>query len=382
MDASSFVMTESSQQQLPSDREATPPNRQVFQLQPETILSSEKSFYISSVHTFVYGIDELSSGCGNSSGVRSTAGGTFYPPRETSPQSKPPQHIDEIAMLHLVHPRLQNYSYTKILAHELLHRYRTLTRSSVKMIALTYDIRNHGTRTTHAASNREWSEDNLTHAQDMSSIMDGSSLDLNLVMKYLPTYLPFECNRISHIIAGVSLGGHITWRSVLDCDSEKYNLVGIAPIIGSPYQTGLLLDRLLVQSGRLAERDRLFEELKTTSRACFDLSYEELCAICFDSCDDLTLRRKWPRELHRLLSHSDKLIFDTICTSLKIFILNGADDTLVPSSFSDDWIKHRQNSQDPLAKQNLKVFVQPGVGHLCTNEMVKLVSEWLVSLFK
>lgn len=105
-----------------------------FSLPDSTPRSSKTTFVISGLQIYVYGLEELSAVQGKGSEGSGTGEG-----REGS--------LEEIAVLYLAHQRTRTYAVTEGIAHEVLHRYREDERpKKVKMIAVTFNMRNHGDR--------------------------------------------------------------------------------------------------------------------------------------------------------------------------------------------------------------------------------------------
>ena len=110
-----------------------------FSLPDTTPRSSKTTLVIGGIQLYVYGLDEL----------------------------RYPNGLDgRIAVLHLAHMRTRTYAVTEAMAHEILHRCRSLDQSSRRMevIAVTMDMRNHGSREVDAQANRTWKEGNEQHA--------------------------------------------------------------------------------------------------------------------------------------------------------------------------------------------------------------------------
>ncbi|AOW05704.1 hypothetical protein B0I72DRAFT_133009 [Yarrowia lipolytica] len=333
---------------------------EAFHLQPHTHVSSKKVVDVGGIRTMVYGLEEL------------------------------PKRCKAVGVLYLAHPRLQNYMYTEYLAHELLSRCREaavdrspeadqrdlpatntgiealkasrphVTRTDshtsrrhsytpwTNYIAVTFDLRNHGSRTLTAQRSLDWEAGNDTHAVDMMSIIDGSTDDLLLVMQYLPAVLDAQLRNVApkwyNIVSGVSLGGHIAWRSV--ARNKDQDIFAIAPIIGSPSMRTLFEDRL-------DQHRQKTGSLKNTNPQCQYLI---------------------PEPLKDIIARDDARVFD-MSTDTHVFIATGEDDALVKDSYSHEWIEHfKKNGGSP------EYVCQEGVGHVCTNYMVTRLAEWIVRI--
>lgn len=109
------------------------------------------------------------------------------------------------------------------------------------LIAVSFDQRNHGTREVDGKANQAWREGNVTHAQDMFSIIRGTAIDTSLLLDHVASYVfPDGSIKLSqNIVLGVSLGGHAAWHVLLQDSRFDTGVV----VIGSPdYQT-LMSDR-------------------------------------------------------------------------------------------------------------------------------------------
>lgn len=119
---------------------------------------SSKTYTIAGVHTTVYGLDELASSA------------------------------KEVAVLWLLHPRLQVQSIMAPIAAASIHDWNGRSASKSKgLIAVSFDQRNHGTREVNPLANESWKKNNPTHAQDMFSIFRTSSAIFSLVATLMST---------------------------------------------------------------------------------------------------------------------------------------------------------------------------------------------------
>lgn len=108
---------------------------------------SSESYVIAGIQTTVYGISELAKG------------------------------ISELAVLWLLHPRLQTQASMAALASESIQHWNSKPGSKSKgLIAVSFDQRNHGSRQINALANEAWRQGNPRHAQDMFSSYRESSI--------------------------------------------------------------------------------------------------------------------------------------------------------------------------------------------------------------
>lgn len=273
--------------------------------------------------------------------------------------------VDELTILSVVHPRGRDYRYSELVAHELLHYYRT-HGGTKNVIAVTFDAWNHGKRLTEPERNVDWKSGNQYHAQDMMAQIEGTAREVSLVMDFLPAYLPFEARNVSHVVTGVSLGGHICWRVAQHRGSA--GLRAMAPVIGSPYMSLLLLERLQRQvpdGGSVTDiSDKsLIKTTKTSSKAAAD-------ALRTDLGPDAA--KLWSPAVHNLIVGLDSLSVDS---GIKVLACNGGRDRLVPAKFTEAFFDvHGGSSPD------LELFVQADAPHTCTPQMLDRIGQWLVDL--
>ena len=108
---------------------------------------SRKEFVIAGLKTLVYGLEEL------------------------------PGNLKNVACLWLLHPRLSDQSRMAPIANAAITHWnqRLESRSPHKgstprLIAVSFDQRNHGSRKIDPIANEAWNGGNPSHAQDMFSI--------------------------------------------------------------------------------------------------------------------------------------------------------------------------------------------------------------------
>ncbi|KAI5208115.1 hypothetical protein E4T39_01502 [Aureobasidium subglaciale] len=173
---------------------------------------SFKTYTIAGVHTTVYGIDELASSA------------------------------KEVAVLWLLHPRLQVQSIMAPIAAASIHDWNSRAASKSKgLVAVSFDQRNHGTREINALANESWKKGNPTHAQDMFSIFHGTAQDTSMLIDFLSSYVfPDSSKSITkHLVLGISLGGHSAWQCIL----HDPRITTAVVVIGCPDYKLLMTDR-------------------------------------------------------------------------------------------------------------------------------------------
>ncbi|KAL9041285.1 MAG: hypothetical protein Q9180_001383 [Flavoplaca navasiana] len=153
-----------------------------------------------------------------------------------------PQSVGRTACLWLLHPRLQTQECMGPLAAACLDNWNHRDQSQeTGLIAVTFDQRNHGTREVDPLSNEAWRSGNQQHAQDMFSIYHGTSTDTSILITYLSSYIFPSSNReiISHLVLGVSLGGHAAWQCLFHDPRVSAAII----VIGCPDYFSLMSDR-------------------------------------------------------------------------------------------------------------------------------------------
>jgi len=295
-----------------------------FQLPPATPRSSITIIAISGLEVYIYGLGELV----NKSNV-------------------------EIGVLYLAHGRTRSYIDTEDQAHEVLDKYRQVPREKkVELIAVAFDMRNHGKREISKGSNLAWTEGNEEHALDILSIIDGSALDFALIMSYLPAYLP-QFTKFHNIMSGVSLGGHICWR-IAD-RVPKGQIEGMIIIIGSPDVSSLLFGRLGVA-------------LPDDTQEVYKIKYSELEPVMTEQ-----QKERWPKAFHEIIAEQDRKVADEF-PEIPLLVMGGKKDTLVPVKYTEPWMKKRSYDE-------VEFFVQDNIGHACSTTMVSKMSAWLSNFF-
>lgn len=343
-----------------------------IELRSDTVLSSHDVVQIAGINTHVYGVDRA---------VK----------QALATSSSKSQKDNHWVVLHLVHPRTRDYTYTERMAHRVLDSYYKTANadgSLPPLLAVTFDLRNHGERKVSEKANEDWAHGNLTHAQDMVSGILGTAQDVNLIMDFFPAYLgPLVTQRgstaakdvvvpvqVVNVVSGVSQGGHVTWQV-----AATGKVVAAIPIIGSPYLTFMLLQRLLVQVRNLkpAEADAVLHAIGVP---LYELSYAEVRAKVFAEKPD-NLEQYWPEALHKLVAAADSRVFTGIDRNkVSVKIINSREDPLVPARFSLPWLMTQGVLDD--AGSSALLFQQDNVGHVCTPLMLDKLSEHLLKVVR
>ncbi|OKL61830.1 hypothetical protein UA08_02483 [Talaromyces atroroseus] len=304
-----------------------------FSLKSTTPRASKTELVIGGVKAYIYGLEEAKQ-----------------------------QKYSDVAVLYHVHGRTRNYLTSEGFAHEVLDRYRRDgAPKKAGLIAVAFDARNHGERMISVQANDGWGEGNETHAQDLVSMVSGSAQDVELLIDYLPAYLP-EFQTFYNIMSGISLGGHTSWRLATSSIATKGKLHGLAIIVGCPNLSAMLLSRLGVDLDALGVS---LDQVRT-------VPYSELSAKLNKS-----QRTRWPRALSELFAGFDRETDERFPRHIPTYILNGKLDSLVPDKFTQPWVAKRRAE----GYENIDYFVQENAGHSCTDQMVENIAQWLARLF-
>ncbi|KAK6457507.1 Alpha/Beta hydrolase protein [Scheffersomyces xylosifermentans] len=319
----------------------------LFEFDPESF--SKEKFVVGGINTYVY----------NSSVLQDYV---------SSFNNKTKVNEIPIYVHYLVHHRQGDYTYTEATAYNVLKQfYAKKEKVDIPLICVTFDNRNHGERLVDTKSNSSWKSGNDTHAVDMISSIEGNIADLKLIMEFLPSYLNLDYYvsedlkkeyitdiRFRNILSGYSLGGHTIIRF-----ANRYpDLVEIInPVVGCNDMSSLLINRL----------NKRKEDSNDFYKKYFYFHYKEL------EFDDDQKKKYYPESFHKLVSRQDQEIFENFpMTKIKMFAAYGADDQLVPTSLSRVWAELYDNTNE-----DTEIFIQEGVGHDCTPEMIERFTTWL-----
>ena len=198
--------------------------------------------------------------------------------------------------------------------------------------------------------------------QDMLSSIAGSAHDLELLIDYLPLYLPGRFEKFYNVVSGISLGGHISWRMATSSVAARGKIHGLAIVVGCANLTALLLSRLGVSTAAFT----------VPLNKLYGLPYDQLSAILME-----VQRQRWPRAVSELLTELDRATDEAFPRNIPTLVLHGALDQLVPNIITEANVTNQKAEADA----NIEYFVQQNAGHTCTLEMVDRMAEWLATLF-
>ncbi|KAG6853967.1 hypothetical protein C0991_012114 [Blastosporella zonata] len=261
----------------------------------------------------------------------------------------------DVVVFFLLHGRYGSAEQVDPIARSLIEQTKGKARGLL-VVTFIYlaiplqDQRNHGKRLVDRQGNNAWSTDKtsakhnerhaLVQSVDMYAIQTGTARDVSLLIDFLPSFLYPDDEPhpiVEWGVAGISLGGHSTWITLTN---DKRITTGI-PIIGCP-------------------------------------DYSKLIAYRAEQTDVNLTGRYYPKSLRDLVSEVDpaSLIQDGTANPFlgkKILVLSGAADTLVPWEASKGFVTKLDVGSGGLKK----VSVYEGVGHECTDGMVKEMASFI-----
>lgn len=163
----------------------------------------------------VYGLAELPSG--------STAG---------APAPAP------VTCLWLLHPRLRTRGRMHDIVSRTLAAWHARPGSQTRsLVALCFDMPNHGSRLVSEQANLAWDDGNASHALDMLAMVKGGCADMRGLMDLVAGYLGRDVD--AHVCLGWSLGGHSAWQAWVG----EERIDAAVAVVGCPDFMGLMKDR-------------------------------------------------------------------------------------------------------------------------------------------
>ena len=221
----------------------------------------------------------------------------------------------------------------------------------------------------------------------MFSIYHGTAVDTSLLISYLPSYIfppSSPCTLTTHLVLGVSLGGHAAWHCLLH---DLRITTGIV-IIGCPDYLRLMTDRARLSrldtctkdappgSAFLGSKDfpqGLADVVKREDPAGFLLGKQ---AVRMDEAYGSNIRESEKESLRSLMEKSLK--------GKRILNLAGGSDKLVPYRCSEpflSWLKNATESGGFFADGEvvLEDIVFEGVGHEVFPGMVEEVHRFVIA---
>ncbi|KAM5352684.1 hypothetical protein ACJ41O_005406 [Fusarium nematophilum] len=148
----------------------------------------------------------------------------------------PPSPNTPVTCLWLLHPRTRTRARMRDIASRTIAAWQAHS-SSKGLIALAFDMPNHGSRLVSEPANLAWDDGNASHALDMMGMVKGGVADMRGLMDLVAGYLGREVD--GHVCLGWSLGGHSAWQAWFG--EERIDAAVV--VVGCPDFMGLMSDR-------------------------------------------------------------------------------------------------------------------------------------------
>ncbi|RFU77232.1 hypothetical protein TARUN_5013 [Trichoderma arundinaceum] len=268
-----------------------------------------------------------------------------------------------VTCLWLLHPRTRDRGIMHDIARRAVHSWNQRTAKQGRgLVALVFDMPNHGTRTVSEVANLAWDEGrgNEQHAIDMFGFVKAGVGDMSGLMDHVGGYLGREVD--AHVCLGWSLGGHAAWQAWFG--EERIDAAVV--IVGCPDLAGLLRDRSVAS------------KLDCGETGFVGSKYFPLDTVA-------TVRKRDPKgilfgtnaipSLPLSSAEQDRLrkIFDSRVRGKKLLLCSGGADKLVPYSNAEPFIRVLKDAASGwYADGGVEVDnrVYEGVGHKFDADMV------------
>ncbi|KAF5662177.1 hypothetical protein FHETE_8067 [Fusarium heterosporum] len=277
-----------------------------------------------------------------------------------------------VSCLWLLHPRTRTRRRMQDIARRTIAAWTSHAGVDPKrgLIALSFDMPNHGTRLVSESANVAWDKGNATHAIDMFGMVKGGVADMSGLMDLVSGYLGCEID--AHVCLGWSLGGHSAWQAFF---GEK-RIDAAVVVIGCPDFAGLLTDR--------AAQANLDCGAAFVGSKYFPKDLIQTCSLH----DPKTLLFGTSPIPSSPLSNTEqarlKLILDEHIRGKKLLLCSGGDDALVPyektkpfATFLKEAVGEKGWYRDGGVEMDDRVY--KGVGHKFSADMVEDAVRFLVN---
>lgn len=263
--------------------------------------------------------------------------------------------------------------------------HRSSASQSRGLVALSFDMPNHGSRLVSELANHAWDKGNEKHAIDMAGIVKGGVSDMSGLMDLVGGYLGRDVD--AHVCLGWSLGGHSAWWSWFG--EERIDAAVV--IVGCPDYLSMLACSPAVTSANLP--DLMCNRAK---RSNLDTKNEDLLGSKYFPRDLLsTCQSHDPKSIlfgangsavpSLPLSSSERArlrgIFNARIRGKKVLACSGGDDKLVPYARGEPFLAVVKDAVEGWYKDGEVVVddrVYEGVGHKFSADMVRDAVEFLV----
>ncbi|KAF3073755.1 hypothetical protein CFAM422_004350 [Trichoderma lentiforme] len=266
-----------------------------------------------------------------------------------------------VTCLWLLHPRTRSKAVMNDIARRAVHSWNQSPKQKQRgLVALVFDMPNHGTRMVSELANKAWDEGNEQHAIDMLGLVKAGAGDASGLMDLVAGYLGRETD--AHVCLGWSLGGHAAWQAWFG--EERMDAAVV--IVGCPDLAGLLGSRAAAS------------KLEHGEGGFWGSKYFPPDTIA-------TIRKSDPKgilfgtnpipSLPLSSAEQDRLrkIFDSRVRGKKLLLCSGGADDLVPYAQGGPFIRVLKDAVDGwYADGSVEVDnrVYEGVGHRFAADMV------------
>ncbi|PTB68501.1 hypothetical protein BBK36DRAFT_1156762 [Trichoderma citrinoviride] len=292
-----------------------------------------------------------------------------------------------VTCLWLLHPRTRARGIMHDIARRAVYAWNQSQQSSLSkqqqqqqqqqqhsqrgLVALVFDMPNHGSRTVSALANGAWDEGNEQHAMDMLGFVRAGAADVSLLMDQVGGYLGRGQEVDGHVCLGWSLGGHAAWESWFA--EERVDAAVV--VVGCPDLAGLLSSRAAASKLDCGETGFLGSKY---------FPADTIAAIRKSDPKGILFGTEPVPSLPLSQSEQDRLraIFDgRRIRGKKLLLCSGAADELVPYKHAQPLIGVLKDAAEGWYKDGgLEVDdrVYEGVGHKFSAEMVSDAVDFLV----
>ncbi|KAF5127040.1 hypothetical protein E5D57_007967 [Metarhizium anisopliae] len=275
-----------------------------------------------------------------------------------------------LTCLWLLHPRTRTRARMQDIARRTLHAWHLSPASESRgLVALSFDMPNHGTRLVSEAANRAWDGGNDRHAIDMAGVVGRAAGDVSALMDLVAGYLGREVD--AHVCLGWSLGGHAAWWSWFGEDRVD----AAVAVVGCPDYLDLM--------GARARRSAL----DTGGASLLGSRYfpRDLLAMCRGNDPKAIVFGAEAPVPSVPLSEGERArlreIFDARIRGKKLLACSGGDDELVPYASSRPFLRVLKDAAEGWYRDGEVVVedrVYAGVGHRFNADMVTDAVAFLV----
>lgn len=149
--------------------------------------------------------------------------------------------------LWLLHPRMRTRARMQDIASRTVHAYNEHLKQHPRaprrgLLALAFDMPNHGTRLVSHEANHAWDKGNSNHAIDMMGMVKGTRTDLSGLMDVVSSYVGRDID--GHLVLGWSFGGHAAWQAWIG----EERIDAVVAVVGCPDFMGRLHSSRLPKS--------------------------------------------------------------------------------------------------------------------------------------